>query len=373
MSNNNVTYFLGAGASANAIPVVENFNIELKNFCEKLYDSYFQYLFKDKEMPYTLEQRFELLINRKWNTLKEINVKLCSFALQFDSLLNDLNHHNTIDTLAKRFYLSEGVFCQKLVCLKALLNIFFLDIQFNNNKLDRRYDTLIATMLQSKNDRLAMPPNINFVTWNYDLQFEIALKKYSNKKFIDIQHKYQISPSVSYDNPTNVNSSKFSMIKLNGTAGIFDVTNSNEHSLQNIDDLLPDIISSEELIDLFLELYNNKKRTCLNFFRYSWETYNINRFISCDLREESTNQAMKIFSNTKTLVVIGYSFPDFNRDVDLKLFRSLPAYSTIYIQDTNPRVIKNVENIFPFLKDKFIVVNYIDDVNLFHIPNAYYQ
>jgi len=111
----------------------------------------------------------------------------------------------------------------------------------------------------------------------------------------------------------------------------------------------------------------------LNFFRFSWEKYNVNRYIENDLSQETQNIAAEIFSDTQILVIIGYSFPVFNRKVDLKLFESLPNRTIVYIQDTNTKAKRNIEDIFPFLQEREIEVIYIDDTNQFHIPFTYFQ
>lgn len=48
--------------------------------------------------------------------------------------------------------------------------------------------------------------------------------------------------------------------------------------------------------------------------------------------------------NAKTLVVIGYTFPFFNRDIDRKIFDFMPNLKKIYIQDPNAdQIIQNLE------------------------------
>jgi hypothetical protein len=370
----NITYFLGAGASAKAIPVVANFNIALKEFRDKLFDQYFQYEATEKHQNYSSERREEILRSSDWKAMEDVHPDLKYFAYHTEALLNDLQHHATVDTLARRYFLSEGVFFNKLVNLKALLNIFFLQIQINSDEKDKRYDSFIATMLERDAGKLSMPPNVKFVSWNYDLQLELSLKNYRGKRIKDIQRDFQITPSVFLHKPLEVDLDNFAVVKLNGTAGIYDrQRDRNTHELADIDDFYAGHIFPKEMIALFKELSENRKTTCLNFFRFSWENYNINRYIENDLSQETQNIAAEIFSDTQILVIIGYSFPVFNRKVDLKLFESLPNRTIVYIQDTNAKARKNFDDIFPFLQEREIEVIYIDDTNQFHIPYTYFQ
>jgi hypothetical protein len=127
------------------------------------------------------------------------------------------------------------------------------------------------------------------------------------------------------------------------------------------------------MVEFFKELSRGKETTCLNFFRFSWENYDIGRFVSIDLKHETNKLSIEIFSNTQVLVIIGYSFPVFNRKIDIALFQTLPTRSIIYVQDTNTKAKKNIEDIFPFLQEREIEVIYIDDTNQFHIPFTYFQ
>jgi hypothetical protein len=51
----------------------------------------------------------------------------------------------------------------------------------------------------------------------------------------------------------------------------------------------------------------------------------------------------------ETLVVIGYTFPFFNRETDRRVFEQMPNLSQIYIQDPNADNI--IKNIIPVMSD----------------------
>ena len=65
---------------------------------------------------------------------------------------------------------------------------------------------------------------------------------------------------------------------------------------------------------------------------YAWET--------SDRQRQMFDMLQKVTSDTTTVVVIGYSFPYFNRQIDRKIFAAMPYLKTVYIQDPNPEAIE---------------------------------
>src|SRR5690606_20489812 len=65
-----------------------------------------------------------------------------------------------------------------------------------------------------------------------------------------------------------------------------------------------------------------------NHINYAWE--------SNSLAEKTRNEAKRIFSETDILVIIGYSYHNFNKEIDKMLFNELKGRHTkIYYQDPN--------------------------------------
>lgn len=71
------------------------------------------------------------------------------------------------------------------------------------------------------------------------------------------------------------------------------------------------------------ESLNKRKISFDNTIKYAWENQN-----SADLID-----ACNVMENTATLVIIGYSFPDFNKSIDQQLFMRMPNLKKIIIQD----------------------------------------
>ncbi len=96
----NITYLLGAGASANTIPVVNDLMYR--------FDEIIGFL---NQYKYLNEQAYEglpLMVKEHRKKIKEIidDIKW---------LRGEAGHHQTIDTLAKKFYLIKRVMWSKIV------------------------------------------------------------------------------------------------------------------------------------------------------------------------------------------------------------------------------------------------------------------
>ena len=125
----NVTYLLGAGASANSIPVVEKFNEDIKSIKELLEK------FLKKNMNDSSYNSLPELLQTKNSILEKIVDDLQWLLLEADN-------HQTIDTLAKKYYLTNSSDLNKL---KRILIIFFF-VRQSLIQPDKRYDSFLAAI-----------------------------------------------------------------------------------------------------------------------------------------------------------------------------------------------------------------------------------
>lgn len=231
----------------------------------------------------------------------------------FKWLYNGAIKHATIDTFAKKLYLTGRI--EEYNKVKTLLSIYFI-IEQTINKPDSRYDTFLANVLTPN---LEIPERIKILTWNYDSQFDIAFNEYKNQ----ISTPRDIGCYSLHDNDLTTTPSIF---KVNGTASF-----KNWESLANIK--TKDNKLNKATLDKIIEAYKNNN-TLLSF---AWETSKLS----------GENFAIKtIIENikyAKTLVVIGYTFPFFNRYVDKALISSMDFLRKIYIQD--PKANEIIQNI----------------------------
>lgn len=225
---------------------------------------------------------------------------------------------------------------------------------------DKRYDSFIATIAEKKEDRLNLK-NVKILSWNYDVQIELSLKRYSTKKIMELKEDFQIFPnqnSYNLDSGDLINENMFGVIKLNGNAiwestiysGEKYKTTLFDKTFEKYPEFLADLISEYDSLFPNNEL---KLDDSLKYFNFAWETDN-NFPDKYPGYLKNHTEAEKIASGTQILVVIGYSFPVFNREIDNKLFNSMTKLKKIYIQDKTPeRIQSTMKNAFRIFQPPF--------------------
>ncbi|MDI9358639.1 MAG: hypothetical protein QM528_06805 [Phycisphaerales bacterium] len=227
-----VSYLLGAGASALALPVVREI-------------PYFLSLFK-KFLENTIPEGTDECLPHGKILKSEIQKKLLT-GIEW---LHTNSKHLTIDTFAKQLYLQGGKEnkekekTKNYKHLKVLLAMFFLfeqycaDIKYktisakdnpkpNDPKLkqDPRYDGLLASLLEKQDGKFILP--VQVMTWNYDMQFELAYRRYLDEKLF--------KESIWLKHVNNITNSFFT--HLNGNLNFYRDMNknvNNENRLQPI-------------------------------------------------------------------------------------------------------------------------------------------
>ncbi len=233
---------------------------------------------------------------------------------------------------------------EKILSAKALLSFSFIYEQIRN-PTDPRYDTFFASIL--KNHDLDFAGDIRIVSWNYDYQFEKAYSLYSGSpSLIKNQEKLRVVPG----HPRlPVHAEKFSIFKINGTTSFYD--SNTPELLHPLDDLsigankrvspipvdkrrFPVDVSEETQADLaktFTDYYYKSiNGTYLPMLSFAWENIS-----DTSMSTQVLNTCINSIGQTKALVVIGYSFPFFNREIDKKIIAHLGVEYPIYIQDPN--------------------------------------
>ena len=220
------------------------------------------------------------------------------------------------------------------------------------NKPDNRYDTFLANILTSQ---LTIPNEIRIVTWNYDSQFEIAYKEYLDDKLDKdlttnlrlISRGDSIPP---FFNP--------SIFKINGSATFREMRSLGAFCGKGADQELTESILIELLNYYVISLDKDNNSCKLSF---AWE----------DDSEKNKQYWLNLKGNTQdavSLVVIGYTFPFFNRNIDRTLFDAMKNLKTIYIQDPNAENL--IQNIRPVLSDRHSQTKIIPltNVDQFYLP-----
>jgi len=358
---NNITYIFGAGASAHSVPVV--FDIF------KRMSFFFDLLTSDKG-----------IFNRHLNKSHFDNIKL------------NLLYKNQIyssDTYAKSIYLKQKAIGElsKLSFeyeeFKIFLSLFLLfeqsaeywdskvikgelikyflrkhNVRGLNNEhlleknemerkiffdLDPRYILFLSTLTEHSSDDLKFPTNVDLISWNYDQQMETAYTSIIKEKSFEEAKKFFCDK----------------LIKLNGTA----VLSKDDEEYFGMNYIYQTKMKPENIPDRILSFYDNHKFE--SNIQFAWEEKGG--------AKKNRELAQSKIATSDVIVIIGYSFPDFNRVVDRFIFEKLKSGTKIYVQDPNAeniiskmiglnKKLKNTNKIYPY-----------KEISSFLIPNEFWE
>lgn len=352
----NVTYLLGAGASYNALPVIDELTDAIK-------------------VTRAILTKIKGRQNTKYHYSSIINEAEYYGALtlaieNLEQLIHGCEDHISIDTYLKMLFLTENKDYEKM---KSTMVLFFQlydclheDILTYNNeikqteKLDKRYDAFFASILDGSYKNL--PKNIKIISWNYDNQIEKAYQKY-----LDHSYETEIAGRVlnicsKSHKVTNIDISNFSVTKINGTSSYFDkegklrIVHSGGTKLERVNQF-------KTALGSYLETLTVDKGLT-PAISFAWD----------NLEETHTmlEAAKAATKETDSLVIIGYSFPFFNRRIDYEIIRNMTNLKRIYIQDPNPEEIKDrVLAIKPeFTREgNHLSITLIKNTKQFHLPD----
>src|SRR5690606_8893978 len=172
----NVVYWIGAGASYNALPIVD-------------------------EMALAMQAQSFYLKNTKASIIKDLNThKVKKYTEYLEQMGIWSKAYGTIDTYARSLYLLNKP--AELGTLKLHLGMFFMLSQalpllsprpslhrskiegcnppdapsyFKRDRIDTRYMGLLAVLMDRQK---VLSPNVRIVSWNYDLQIDHAVALY---------------------------------------------------------------------------------------------------------------------------------------------------------------------------------------------------
>ncbi len=333
-----VTYLIGAGASAKALPMVkgeEGIAVKLIEFAENL------------KANSLIEPKFKIYVN----LLAESLIWIAEGSKKF----------GTPDTFAKFLFLKEK---SNLSKFKQALSFYFDFEQLINNRLDDRVLPFFTSIMNTT----IFPSNVKILSWNYDCQFQLNSEVFGSEKFDFLPggatgHTppfITYYPSIGKEfhvNHDSADMNEYTMVHLNGVAGYY-----MQEKVQYIfnDFINQKPISINELIKSYFSF--DSKNYLISF---AWE-HNTEFDYYIRKRVEIAKQIIK---DSDVLVVIGYSFPFFNRNIDKQIFSSLKErgkLKKIYFQDPN------LDG--SFLRKQFdlseeIEIIHIKDVSNYYVPN----
>ena len=261
----NITYLLGAGASYDALPIVENIPNSLNAFSNDFDPGILKEL---NPLEFinggSLAKKFLIRLDSNKAEQEKYYYQIKRFHNDILWLKEESYNHSSIDTFAKKLYLQKNY--EALKKLKLILSFFFLYMQ--TKKFDKRYDSFFASILEDLN---SIPNNIKVLSWNYDSQLELAFQRFSNSTFA--QTKKTLNIFSKRDEILDNTNNSFSVFKINGTTGL-NIKRTEEYNsysiIENFD------LEGLELLDEFLEVYNSiDLKLSSSDMSFAWENFNI--------------------------------------------------------------------------------------------------
>jgi hypothetical protein len=319
-------YFLGAGASCNVLPLASNFTERLHDFANSLKDMGPRNIYDEPEKS-------------KWGK------SMIAFHEAIEWLADETAHHASVDTFAKKLFFIKDF--ENLRKLKAVLSSYLI-IEQSFKYVDMRYDSFFATILSTdSNGVVHIPPEFRIITWNYDTQLEKAFYGFCE----DEKH---VIENITFNNH---------IYRINGYCG----TNPPGH----IGDAFKSVWGSPDksVWDTGIELYNKYMSTLSGSkspepdIRFAWEGSTMDSIAKKDMD----------LSKIKTVVIIGYSFPYFNREIDQLIFYRLSdgVLKQIYLQYPDGSH-ATVENRLKSLLPREVDIIRITENDMFYIPDEFW-
>jgi len=325
------TYILGAGASHPTLPLAKDMSKSLVKFMNTIGSVRTnQTIVSHRDRDYV-------------NTLYE----------DLTNMIKNSSRHQTIDTYARMLSLTHKEQSYKQLC--ELLTLYFLYEQ-SFKSTHNRYDHFLATVL--KEDSLKIPDEFMFLSWNYDFQFEKAMSLYlDNASYIDCANQLNLV-SANAGNQTQFDAS---FIKLNGTAFFPPPYNSGVNEFGMFREYANEIKSIKYIIDLYVNICQDSQSVSSSL-SFAWSK---NKGMVIETNKER-------LQNTKILIIIGYSFPYFNRSIDLQIIKYFTGLDKIIIQapsDYASQLESKIKAMWPHHYEPPTEI--VTDISQFFIPYEY--
>lgn len=346
----NLVYYLGAGASANALPVAKDIPDRMNRLADLISNR--EYV-QGKVRGYNTEE--ERLTDSGDYVPKLDSPKfVCKIYKDMKWLAKSVSRRS-VDMLARRHYLQKQA--KDLRRLKKALSVFIL-LEQAQSSADYRYGDFFSYLLDhDREEEIAMPTDVRVISWNYDQQFERAFAEFlhdSEKRAAG--RKLQVIPGTSEPIYDDI----FSICKLNGSAGVrIDVdgkTMENPDAYVYDDDQIQALSSATRFYQQIQQIAHERYEPEL---RFAWESAS---------RRDNVLERIEKFAPVDTVVVIGYSFPLFNRDLDREILDMLKP-KRVYVQ---------VAEDYPAVTDRLLGlgidrarIDVVHDQDQFHIPSTY--
>ncbi|MEI1280240.1 hypothetical protein V6Z05_18050 [Leptospira venezuelensis] len=318
-------YLFGAGISVNSIPLAQNLPERIIRLAEVLR---IKYKFSDSGSDSNIEE------------LKEADTDSL-----FESMLEEWKEIGrnskgvTVDTYAKENKTNppvlnkiKRVISSYLIVEQSVDSNLGLD-EYNSN-LDNRIRKFVTDLVVERVPIKLIDDPIIF-SWNYDIQFEIALANHFKSSIPDsvllayVQNQLNVTPRRNlHDSESSPNSHR--IYKLNGTAGFYEDKSPFKNWISFSDVILQEDFG-EKLRAVVYGYHSMKIRhqEVSSTLFFGFESNNTVR----GLDDEIISDAGRI----EHLTIMGYSFPIMNEKIDEKILGSMKSLKVVRIIDLPSR------------------------------------
>jgi hypothetical protein len=281
-------YLLGAGASRNAIPLVSEFPTRLHEFASRL---------EGIAPKNKYGASGQSLNDTHWGFAREELRKAIIW------LEKEASRHASVDTYAKKLFFRGDR--DALRRLKAVLSAYLV-IEQSQKYVDARYDAFFAHVLELDDDRkIRLPEQMIILTWNYDTQLEKAFYGFCEDENLAIERitfnrnqVYRVNGCCGTNPPGRIGKAFRSTMRTDTSASSWNA------GIKLFEEYLSDSSSSETDI------------------RFAWE----------DSTSSLLNNRLDLPNEISSIIIIGYSFPYFNREIDNQIFKHFYSVEKIYLQ-----------------------------------------
>ncbi len=284
---NTMAYLLGAGASRAALPITGEMELAFRSFqgqYEGAGDS-----FVDGSLPE--RDKAEYPPNKK------------EFFAALSWAGDIARDYQSVDAYARERFLAGDTAALKRI--KAVISACFIALQAQR-PIDPRYRMFLAELLERPDSGFPQVPQaVKIITWNYDTQLEAAYFGFCGDNDQVLNH---------------ITGNHDQIIRLNGYCG--SAVNRGHGTDFSAPWLLRGPAALPHAYKLYHELMDPKVTQIIDLW-FAFEHDSEAAFIQ---------QLTKKLSDVSTLVMIGYSMPRLNREIDAKLFKAMPNLRTIYYQ-----------------------------------------
>jgi hypothetical protein len=334
-----VVYLFGAGASAQRLPIIATLTDSIGRQIEWIEKN--ESGVNDSDQHQSLGRTSRALLLEYRDTLKRLPEEVAPYA--------------TIDLYAR--WLETNRDFPKLDRFKATVITFFAIEQYIHG-FDPRYEGFFGSILD--HGRRKLPDDVLILTWNYDQHIAMALARAGQHS--DLGEVMQQHGIRTLFRLTRGQVEDFRILHLNGIAG-FNARAQDRPMHDSVNGRSNWGKPLEEMAYFFGMLYHDRFTNGEGqmLLSYSWEA----------LAESKTpwEKVTTAVAQADELVVVGYSFPDFNRVVDLKLIAAMKGLQRVIIQSPKASIeglLTKLTMIAPELESKLVPYPLVHE---FYVPN----